>query len=183
MTRHYFFCGETCHDLAQNLIFKTNILLCETSCWDRRCVLTEKTRINLFFPRIFKFLSYLGTTQLSKFRDIFRNIFYKTIYRETFSVSVLLLTLTPLLKLCLNKKGQTFVGMLVIWILFLNLNQLPAAKKKGFKKQASQYLVFLAFRDGPGQPKSGTGRGTKRDRAEKDVLKRENDNLKQKMMV
>ena len=26
-------------------------------------------------------------------------------------------------------------------------------------------------RDGLGQPKSGTGRGTKRDRAEKDVLK------------
>ena len=37
-------------------------------------------------------------------------------------------------------------------------------------------------RDRPGQPKSGTGRGTKRDRAEKDVLKRENDVLKQKMM-
>ena len=35
-------------------------------------------------------------------------------------------------------------------------------------------------RDGPGQPKSGTGRGTKRDRAEKDVLKQENDVLKQK---
>ena len=34
-------------------------------------------------------------------------------------------------------------------------------------------------RDGPGQPKSGTGHGTKRDRAEKDVLKRENDVLKQ----
>ena len=37
-------------------------------------------------------------------------------------------------------------------------------------------------RDGPGQPKSGTGRGTKRDREEKDVLKRENDVLKQNMM-
>ena len=37
-------------------------------------------------------------------------------------------------------------------------------------------------RDGPGQPKSGTGRRTKRDRAEKDVLKWENDVLKQKMM-
>ena len=36
--------------------------------------------------------------------------------------------------------------------------------------------------DRPGQPKSGTGRGTKRDRAEKDVLKQENDVLKQKMM-
>ena len=36
--------------------------------------------------------------------------------------------------------------------------------------------------DGPGQPKSGTGRGTKRDRAEKDVLKRANDVLKQKMV-
>jgi hypothetical protein len=37
-------------------------------------------------------------------------------------------------------------------------------------------------RDGPGQPKSGTGHGTKRDRAVKDVLKKENDVLKQKMM-
>ena len=37
-------------------------------------------------------------------------------------------------------------------------------------------------RDGPGQPKSGTGCGTKRDRAKKDVLKWENDVLKQKMM-
>ena len=137
MTRHYFFCGETCHDLAQNLIFKTNILLCETSCWDRRCVLTEKTRINLFFPRIFKFLSYLGTTQLSKFRDVFRNIFYKTIYRETFSVSVLLLTLTPLLKLCLNKKGQTFVGMLIFWNLSFGF-QSAAFCKKRFKNRASQ---------------------------------------------
>ena len=36
--------------------------------------------------------------------------------------------------------------------------------------------------DGPGQPKSGTGHGTKRDRAKKDVLKWENDVLKQKMM-
>ena len=37
--------------------------------------------------------------------------------------------------------------------------------------------------DGPGQPKSGTGRRTKRDRAEKDVLKQENDVLKQKMLL
>ena len=37
-------------------------------------------------------------------------------------------------------------------------------------------------RDGPGQPKSGTGRGTKRDRAEKDVLKQKKDALKQKRM-
>ena len=36
--------------------------------------------------------------------------------------------------------------------------------------------------DGPGQPKSGTGRGTKRDRAEKKVLKQEKDVLKQKRM-
>ena len=34
--------------------------------------------------------------------------------------------------------------------------------------------------DGPGQPKNGTGRGTKRDRAEKDVLKQKKDALKQK---
>ena len=37
-------------------------------------------------------------------------------------------------------------------------------------------------RDRPGQPKSGTGHLTKRDRAEKDVLKQENDVLKQKML-
>ena len=35
-------------------------------------------------------------------------------------------------------------------------------------------------RDGPGQPKFGMGRRTKRDRAENDVLKDENDVLKQK---
>ena len=33
-----------------------------------------------------------------------------------------------------------------------------------------------------GIAKTGTGHGTKRDRAEKDVLKQENDVLKQKMM-
>ena len=33
---------------------------------------------------------------------------------------------------------------------------------------------------GPGQPKTGTGRGTKLDRAEKDVLKQKKDALKQK---
>ena len=36
--------------------------------------------------------------------------------------------------------------------------------------------------DGPGQPKTGTGPGTKRDRAEKDILKQKNDDLKQKML-
>ena len=36
--------------------------------------------------------------------------------------------------------------------------------------------------DGPGQQKSGPGHGTKRDRAEKDVLKQENDVLKQKTL-
>ena len=35
-------------------------------------------------------------------------------------------------------------------------------------------------RDGPEQPKSGMGRGTKRDRAEKEVLKQKKDALKQK---
>ena len=34
-------------------------------------------------------------------------------------------------------------------------------------------------RDRPGQPKTGTGRGTKRDRAQKDVLKQKKDALKQ----
>ena len=37
-------------------------------------------------------------------------------------------------------------------------------------------------RDRPGQPKTGTGHGTKRDRAEKDVLKQKKDALKQKRM-
>jgi hypothetical protein len=37
--------------------------------------------------------------------------------------------------------------------------------------------------DGPGQPKSGTGRGTKQDRAEKNVLKQENNILKQKTII
>ena len=36
--------------------------------------------------------------------------------------------------------------------------------------------------DGPGQSKSGTGCRTKRDRAEKDILKQKNDDLKQKML-
>ena len=35
-------------------------------------------------------------------------------------------------------------------------------------------------RDGLGQPKSGTGHGTKWDRAEKDILKQKKDALKQK---
>ena len=37
-------------------------------------------------------------------------------------------------------------------------------------------------REGTGQSKSGTGQGTKRDRAEKDVLKQEMDVLKQERM-
>ena len=37
--------------------------------------------------------------------------------------------------------------------------------------------------DGPGQQKSGTGSRTKQDGAEKDVLKQENDVLKQKMLL
>ena len=53
------------------------------------------------------------------------------------------------------------------------------SRDKGTMGQAKN---LTKGRDGPGQPKSGTGRGTKRDRAEKDVLKRENDVLKQKMM-
>jgi hypothetical protein len=34
-----------------------------------------------------------------------------------------------------NKKGLTFVGMLVFLILFLNFDQLPAAKKKDSKNE------------------------------------------------
>ena len=53
------------------------------------------------------------------------------------------------------------------------------SRDKGTMGQAKN---LTKGRDGPGQPKSGTGRGTKRDRAKKDVLKWENDVLKQKMM-
>ena len=52
------------------------------------------------------------------------------------------------------------------------------SRDKGTTGQAKN---LAKGRDGSGQPKSGTGRGTKRDRAEKDVLKQENDVLKQKM--
>ena len=42
---------------------------------------------------------------------------------------------------------KLFVGMLVFWILFLNLNQLPSAKKKRIKKWESQkkFLVPSHF--------------------------------------
>ena len=53
------------------------------------------------------------------------------------------------------------------------------SRDKGTMGQAEN---LAKGRDGPGQPKSGTGRGTKRDRAEKDVLKLETDVLKQKTM-
>ena len=53
------------------------------------------------------------------------------------------------------------------------------SRDKGTTGQAKN---LTKGRDGPGQPKSGTGRGTKRDRAEKDVLKQKNDVLKQKML-
>jgi hypothetical protein len=53
------------------------------------------------------------------------------------------------------------------------------SRDKGTTGQAKN---LAKGRDGPGQPKSGTGHGTKQDRAEKDVLKQENDFLKQKMM-
>ena len=48
---------------------------------------------------------------------------------------------------------------------------------KGTTGQAKNLAKGL---DGPGEPKFGTGRATKWDRAEKDVLKQENDVLKQK---
>ena len=50
-------------------------------------------------------------------------------------------------------------------------------KDKGTTGQAKN---LAKGRDGWGQPKTGTGRGTKRDRAEKDVLKQKKDALKQK---
>ena len=50
------------------------------------------------------------------------------------------------------------------------------------KETMGQAKNFAKGRDGPGQPKSGTVRGTKRDKAEKDVLKQENDVLKQKTL-
>ena len=58
--------------------------------------------------------------------------------------------------------------------------ELPSlSRDKGTTGQAKNLAMG---RDGPGQSKFGTGRGTKRDRAEKDVLKQENDVLKQKML-
>ena len=39
---------------------------------------------------------------------------------------------------------------------------------------------FAKGREGPGQPKFGSGHGTKQDRAEKDVLKQKKDALKKK---
>ena len=61
-----------------------------------------------------------------------------------------------------------------------NGTEVPSlSQDKGTTGQAQNLAMG---RDGPGQPKSGTGPGTKRDRAEKDVLKQENDVLKQKMM-
>ena len=61
-----------------------------------------------------------------------------------------------------------------------NGTEVPSlSRDKGTTGQAKN---LAKGRDGPGQPKSGTGRGTKRDRAEKDVLKQENDVLKQKTL-
>ena len=61
-----------------------------------------------------------------------------------------------------------------------NGKEIPSlSRDKGTTGQAKQ---LAKGRDGSGQPKSGTGRGTKRDKAEKDVLKQENDILKQKTM-
>jgi hypothetical protein len=62
------------------------------------------------------------------------------------------------------------------------------SRDKGTTGQAQN---LAEGRAGPGQPKFGTGRagiaknqdGTKRDRAEKDVLKQENDVLKQKTIT
>ena len=45
------------------------------------------------------------------------------------------------------------------------------------KGTTGQPQNITSGQDGPGQPKSGTGRGTKRDRAEKDVLKQYKDVL------
>ena len=58
-----------------------------------------------------------------------------------------------------------------------NGTEVPSmSRDKGTTGQAQN---LATGRDGPGQPKSGTGRGTKRDRAEKDVLKQEKGLLKQ----
>ena len=51
------------------------------------------------------------------------------------------------------------------------------SRDKGTRGQAKN---LTKGRDGPGQPKSGTGHGTKRDGAEKDVPKQEKYVLKQK---
>ena len=50
-----------------------------------------------------------------------------------------------------------------------NGTEVPSlSRDKGTTGQAKNLAMG---RDGSGQPKSGTGRGTKRDRAEKDILK------------
>ena len=51
------------------------------------------------------------------------------------------------------------------------------SRDKGTTGQAKN---LAKGRDGSGQPKNGTGRRTKRDRAEKGVLKQEKDVMKQK---
>ena len=59
-----------------------------------------------------------------------------------------------------------------------NGTEVPSlSRDKGTTGQAKN---LAKGRDGPGQPKTGTGHGTKRDRAEKDVLKQKKDALKQK---
>ena len=46
------------------------------------------------------------------------------------------------------------------------------------QRTTGQAKTLAKRRDGPGQPKSRTGRKTKRDRAEKDILKQKKDALK-----
>ena len=58
-----------------------------------------------------------------------------------------------------------------------NGTEVPSlSRDKGTTRQAKN---LAKGRDGPGQPKSGTGHRTKQDRAEKDIPKQENDVLKQ----
>ena len=80
--------------------------------------------------------------------------------------------------LCVGVSGMCVapVGM-VLKLVFPMGRDSATFRDKGTTGQARNL-----GRHGPGQPKSGTGRGTKRDIAEKDVLKQEKDVLKQKKM-
>ena len=50
-----------------------------------------------------------------------------------------------LLKLCQNKKGQTFVGMLIFWNLSFGFQSAAFCKKERFKNRASQQRFGFSY--------------------------------------